>query len=323
MPSPTPRSLTAALTAVVALVLAPPATASAAPAPAAPAPAALASAATGTTGTTGTANAAGLASASSTVPAAVRVIQVDGAVNVRDVGGYPARGGRHVRQGLVYRSASLSGVTPAGVAALGRLGLTAAVDFRAEIEAFGSGPDRLPAGVAAIAAPINPASPALLDLGPELLKAILAEDKPAALVALSYRGFVHDPDSRRRFAAALRRIAGGRGPVLYHCSAGKDRTGTMTAILLTALGVDRARVYADYLRSNRELAEQNAATLAELKKYGLDPSLVEPLLTVRAAYLDAAFDQIEQDYGTFDAFLTKGLGIDAATKGALRSRLLR
>jgi protein-tyrosine phosphatase len=250
-------------------------------------------------------------------------VQVDGAVNVRDVGGYTAADGRHVRAGLVYRSASLSDVTPTGVGQLGRLGLGASVDFRSGLEVMLDGSDRLPSGVAPVAAPIDVVSLTLLELMPDVLKAILADDKPGEFMALSYRGFVHDPASRKQFADTLRRIASAQGAVLYHCTEGKDRTGVMTAILLTLLGVDKAQVYDDYLRSNEELAAKNKEELAELAKYGIDPALIEPLLTVRASYLDAAFDQIQRDYGTFDAFLTQGLGIDAATQQALRTRLLQ
>ncbi|HEU5026366.1 MAG TPA: tyrosine-protein phosphatase [Spirillospora sp.] len=254
---------------------------------------------------------------------AVRDVTVDGAVNVRDIGGYAAKDGRHVRYGLVYRSASLSKVTATGIAQLQRLGLTASVDFRSQLEVGLSGADKLPTGVAPVAANINAFSPTLLTMLPDLLKAVLAQDKPGEFMALSYRGFVHDPDSRKQFAAALTRIASGKGPVLYHCTEGKDRTGVMTAILLTILGVPKTQVYADYLRSNQELAGQNAAELAELQKLGIDPALVEPFLTVRASYLDTAFDQIKRDYGTFGAFAAKGLGIDAATQAALRKQLLK
>ncbi|MFC4908544.1 tyrosine-protein phosphatase [Actinomadura gamaensis] len=252
----------------------------------------------------------------------VRVIAVDGAANVRDVGGYTGAGGRHVRYGLVYRSASLSKVTPAGVRTLAGLRLSAAVDFRSDGEVKADGPDKLPAGVTPVAAHISPFSTSLLELGPDVIKAILAHNKAEGFMTLSYRGFVHDPASRVQFAATLKRIAAGDGPVLYHCTAGKDRTGTMTAILLTALGVSKRQVYADYLRSNRELAAQNAATLAQLKRLGIDPALVQPFLGVEPAYLDAAFDQITRDYGTFSNFLAKGLGIDAATRARLRTRLL-
>ncbi|MBW8481742.1 tyrosine-protein phosphatase [Actinomadura parmotrematis] len=258
-----------------------------------------------------------------TAAAVPRVIAVDGAANVRDIGGYAAASGRHVRYGLVYRAATLSKVTPAGVRALAGLRLTAAVDFRSTGEIASDGKDRLPAGVTPVAAPINAASASLLDLGPALANAVAAPDKSAAFMELSYRGFIHDPASRARFAATLRRIAAGKGPVLYHCTAGKDRTGTMTAILLTLLGVDRATVYRDFLRSNAELAAGNAATEAKLRAVGIDPAFLVPFLTVRRSYLDAAFDQIRRDYGSFDAFAARGLGVDAATRAALRNRLLR
>ncbi|MFA1549702.1 tyrosine-protein phosphatase [Actinomadura chokoriensis] len=257
-----------------------------------------------------------------TAPASASV-QVEGAVNVRDVGGYTSADGRRVRDGLVYRAASLSEVTPTGVTQLGQLGLSASVDFRSSLEVMLSGPDKLPSGVTPVAAPIGVVSVTLLEMMPDVLKAILADDRPGEFMALTYRGFIHDADSRKQFADTLRRIASGQGPVLYHCTEGKDRTGVMTAILLTLLGVDKTQVYDDYLRSNKELAAKTEGELAELAKYGIDPALVEPLLTVRASYLDAAFDQIQRDYGTFDAFLTSGLGIDAATQQTLRERLLQ
>jgi protein-tyrosine phosphatase len=285
-----------------------------------PAPASAAPATTATA--TRTATAARTASTAKTA-STVHVVKVDGAVNVRDIGGYTARDGRHVRYGAVYRSASLSKVTATGITRLRALGLSASVDFRSQLEVGLSGADKLPAGVAPVAANINAFSPTVLTMVPELLQALLAQDKSGEFMALSYRGFVHDPDSRKQFAAALKRIASGGGPVLYHCTEGKDRTGVMTAILLGIRGVDKTPGYTDYLGSNQELADQNSAELAELKKYGIDPALVEPFLTVRASYLDAAYDQIAKDYGTFDAFVTKGLGIDAATQAALRNQLLR
>ncbi|MFB4304782.1 tyrosine-protein phosphatase [Actinomadura sp. GTD37] len=250
-------------------------------------------------------------------------VQVDGAVNVRDVGGHTTADGRRVRPGLVYRSASLSDVTPTGITQLGRLGLSASVDFRSGLEVTLSGADKLPAGVTPVAAPIGVVSVTLLEMMPDVLKAILADDKSGEFMALTYRGFIHDTDSRKQFADTLRRIASSPGPVLYHCTEGKDRTGVMSAILLTLLGVDKTQVYDDYMRSNKELAAKNEEELAELAKYGIDPALIEPFLTVRESYLDTAFDQIKRDYGTFDAFLAKGLGIDAATQKALRARLLQ
>jgi protein-tyrosine phosphatase len=112
--------------------------------------------------------------------------------------------------------------------------------------------------------------------------------------------------------------------VLYHCTAGKDRTSWMTAIVLTALGVHRADVMDDYLLSNLFLRVSNEKLLADLAKAGMmrDPGLLRPLLEQRPAYLEAAFDEAGRRFGSFGDFLAEGLGADDAMLQALRDDLL-
>jgi protein-tyrosine phosphatase len=96
----------------------------------------------------------------------------------------------------------------------------------------------------------------------------------------------------------------------------------MTAILLTTLGVSKKDVYRDYLRSNAELAASNKKIFDYYTSEHVDYRIVEPIYTVRAAYLDAWFDQIKKSYGTFGRFLSKGLGLKPADTAKLRKRLL-
>jgi protein-tyrosine phosphatase len=125
-----------------------------------------------------------------------------------------------------------------------------------------------------------------------------------------YRWFVTDAGARARFAAVLRVIAEADGaPVLFHCTAGKDRTGWTAALLLTALGVPREAVLADYLLTNERAARLIARA---------DPLLL-PLARADAAYLDAAFDEIARGWPTFEAFWHDGLGLDHATLHRLRT----
>ncbi|MHA6757636.1 tyrosine-protein phosphatase [Streptacidiphilus sp. PAMC 29251] len=257
---------------------------------------------------------------------AVRDIAVPGADNVRDLGGYTTRDGRQVRWGTVFRAASLGGVTPAGDTVLAGLGLREVIDFRSPAEIAANGADRLPAGVADVKLPIDTgdAGGSLGSLTPAQFAALFGNGQAAADMQHLYQQFVTSGADRQQFGTALRAIAnGGSSALLFHCSAGKDRTGWMSAVLLTALGVPRSQVYSDFLLSNPELAASNASLEAVLTQAGYDASLIIPLLTVQSSNLDTAFAEVKQQYGSMDGYLTRGLGLDRHTLDALRARLLR
>lgn len=265
-------------------------------------------------------------SASAGVETALRDIAVPGALNVRDLGGYTTRDGSQVRWGTVFRSASLGTVTPAGDTVLAGLGLRQAIDFRSPGEITANGADVLPAGVADVRLPIDTgdAGGSLGSLTPAQFAALFGNGQATRDILQVYQQFVTSAVDRQQFATALRAIArGGNSPLLFHCSAGKDRTGWMSAVLLTALGVPRDQVYADFLLSNPELAASNAAVEAGLTRAGYDASLIVPLLTVDSSYLDTAFAEVEQQYGSMDGYLVRGLGLDHRTLAELRARLLR
>ena len=257
---------------------------------------------------------------------AVRDITVPGADNVRDLGGYTTRDGRQVRWGTVFRAASLGGVTPAGDTVLAGLGLRQVLDFRSPTEIAANGADRLPAGVADVKLPIDTgdAGGSLGSLTPAQFAALFGNGQAAADMQQLYQQFVTSAADRQQFGTALRTIAdGGGSALLFHCSAGKDRTGWMSAVLLTALGVPRSQVYSDFLLSNPELAASNAALEAALTQAGYDASLITPLLTVQSSNLDTAFAEVKQQYGSMDGYLTRGLGLNRHTLDALRARLLQ
>jgi protein-tyrosine phosphatase len=250
-------------------------------------------------------------------PAWAHDVKVDGALNVRDIGGYTGQGGKHVKRGLVIRTASLSKVTDGGLADLKRLKISVSVDFRTASEVNSDHQDRLPAGVRRFAAPVNFGQLKSFWTNPPVSL------NPAATFMMNgYRAMVTDKAMRTQFARTFKLIETSKKPVLYHCTAGKDRTGVMTAILLTTLGVSKQNVYGDYLRSNAELAASNKKIFDYYTSEHVDYRIVEPIYTVRAAYLDAWFAQIKTSYGTFGRFLSKGLGLKRADVAKLRRRLL-
>lgn len=244
-----------------------------------------------------------------------RAVHVQGAHNVRDLGGYRGLDGRTVRYDRVYRAGSLADATSEGLAVLKKKRVSLVVDFRTGSEIRTEGNYRLP-GIKRQKSPIEFGDLAGILATPSLNPAVTAMHK-------AYRQLAVDPKARKEFARTFRAVAKAKGPVLFHCTSGKDRTGVMSAILLLAAGVDRGTVYRDYLRSNQELEEYNRKLIAHLEKEDVDPRLVKPALYVQRSFLDAWFGEIKKRYGGFDKYLSKGLGIKPAEKKALRKRLLK
>jgi protein-tyrosine phosphatase len=140
-----------------------------------------------------------------------------------------------------------------------------------------------------------------------------------------YRWFVTDPAAQRGFADAVRAIATAGGhPVLFHCSAGKDRTGWLSAVLLELLGVDRETIAADYLATNGYAQATNNAIMEAMRARGtvVDRDVLLPVFEARAEYLAAAYTQVDRDYGGMDGYLRDGLGLDGAVRSQLRAVLL-
>ena len=224
-------------------------------------------------------------------PAAVqRSLGLEGARNARDLGGYPTADGAVVRSGLVFRTDALDRLTPRDLAQLESSNVTVVDDLRTTYERA-LAPDRLPAGAAGNWYDV---------LGQSPITTLV--DMPAA-----YRAFVTGPGANEAFSAVLHDIAASDGAVLYHCSAGKDRTGWATAVLLTLLGVPREAVTADYLLSNTYRG-------ADPEHPGLDG--VDP------AWLDIAFDTAVATYGSFDAYVSEGLKLSEGDISQLKTRLL-
>ncbi|MEU9379205.1 tyrosine-protein phosphatase [Streptomyces sp. NPDC048255] len=259
-------------------------------------------------------------------------IPLQGAVNVRDLGGYLTYTGGQVRKGLVYRADALSKLTAADISTVGGLGLKKVVDFRIPMEVQYDGADKLPAGLTPTSRPVS-------DLGlygtlvgaissgdPVKQEQMLGGGRAEAYMRDIYRTFVTSPENRAQFATTLREIADGKqGPLLYHCTSGKDRTGWMSYVLLRALAVPEATAERDYLASNTFRAAYDAQVRAGLKQSGRmqNPDLLIPLQEVRQDYLDSATAQLEADYDGFYGYLTEGLGLDLWTLAKLQDKLVR
>jgi protein-tyrosine phosphatase len=241
------------------------------------------------------------------------VVPLEGGSNFRDFGGYRTADGRVVRRGLVFRSAHLGGLTDADRAALGQLGVKTIVDLRGINEAAET--PHLIEGLACrvVGAHIEP------QLG-EQLRAGVENGTLTPFVVMDLLTD-HYRDYPRRCAPGFRTLFttlsdGTHRPLVFHCTAGKDRTGFASALLLSMLGVPWDDVMEDYLRTN-ELWTGHVGRYPEL-----DLDTRAAIVEARRPYLEAAFAVVRDDYGSAEAFAEKALGLDAAARERLKADLL-
>ncbi|MEH0842324.1 tyrosine-protein phosphatase [Micromonospora sp. CPCC 205711] len=255
-----------------------------------------------------------------------------GAPNARDLGGLPTADGRRVRAGRLIRTPALGRLIEEDLPVLGKLAPACVVDLRDASEQEVAPADRLVGEPRVVHLPVHdPAHPVFTYVSAVLLghdldayDELAREGTPAAMAAI-YRWFVTGESAREGFGTALRLAAEEANlPLLFHCSAGKDRTGWLAVVLLTVLGVEPAAIRADYLRHNELTVSLREVLLAAMvrRQPELDPAAVRPVLEVRAEYLDAAYDEVRRVHGSFDVYLRDGLGVTGELRDALRANLL-
>lgn len=250
-----------------------------------------------------------------------RTLTIEGGRNFRDVGGYRTVDGRQVRWGVLYRSGALGKLTPRGMRQIDRLGPAAIIDLRMTDERRQDTNNWLAASGHGYwtrdYALVGDAAALAFDLN-KVAKLSPAEVR--VTIAGGYRTMprVLAPQMRELFA----RLAGDvPGPVVVNCTAGKDRTGIAVALVLAAVGVPDEAIRQDYLLS--AAAVTTGARQALLARFpGVSPDVADILLGVESEYLDAAFDQIRQGYGSIEGYLERELGVGPRAIAALKRRLL-
>ncbi|QLY34419.1 tyrosine-protein phosphatase [Nocardia huaxiensis] len=256
-------------------------------------------------------------------------ITLQGAVNVRDMGGFWTYDGSKTKSGKMIRADALGKLTDADVAKLGTLKLQQVIDLRTTAEVQGMGADRLPGGVPLVSRPIDDTGmftkmfAAIQSKDPVKQQELLGDGKAEQIMGDVYRSFFNS-DSLSKFGQTVKDLANTSTATLFHCTAGKDRTGWVSYVVLRAVGVPESIARDDYMKSNDYRAAADAALRQQLKQAGImqNPDLLIPLQEVREEYLDIAVDQVTAKYGDFGKFLTQGLGLDAATILKLRKNLV-
>jgi protein-tyrosine phosphatase len=245
--------------------------------------------------------------------------------NFRDLAGHTTRDGRRVAPGRLLRSGHLGRATDADLVILSGFGLRRVYDFRTQSDITSDGADRLPEGTESMCLPMpDPASGRgireLIDeSGPDELEIHFGDGKAEAMMMESAAGLVRE--RREPYGVFLRALAEESGvPALFHCSAGKDRAGWAASVVLLTLGVPEDQVIEQYLLSNRAAAEIVDGQRTHGREIWAD--VLRPLLEVREEYIQSSFDTVRREWGDFDGYLERGLGITETERDAIRRNLL-
>ena len=236
---------------------------------------------------------------------------LQGASNFRDVGGYRNADGRCVRRGQVFRSDHLAGLTPEDLARLASLGIGHSLDFRGAAE-YSATPYAIP-GVQRLALTIEPTVIARMQA--LVVQGIVpTTEETVALMCETYRDFVNQ--NAGTFGRFLKHLLEQPTPQVFHCTAGQDRTGFAAALLLSALGVDRATIEHDYLLTNQLYKRDN-----RLEGSG-HPHVMKVLWQVQPEFLHAAFDAVDAQHGGMQDYLQGAIGLSPQELAELKQMLL-
>lgn len=250
------------------------------------------------------------------VTTAERVLPLEGAVNFRDLGGYRTGDGRSIRWGKLYRSADLSCLTEEDIAYLQSLELAWICDLRSDAELQLSPSPSIGAAVNEQLSFLASANPNEMMRGRQITVNMLAEMN---------RGMIGNTALTAEYFRRLLKKDGA--PTLFHCAAGKDRTGFIASVVLQALGVDREDILEDYALTNqfteRFKEQMSGQRDAHAEMLGnLEPEVIKALMSAKPEYLAAAFEEMDERYGNFEGYWLNGLGLEMEELEKLRSLYL-
>jgi len=248
------------------------------------------------------------------VVAAERRIPFEAVTNFRDLGGYRTRSGRRIRWGRVFRSDALHGMTEDDFATYDALGLMAVYDLRGEVE-IAEQPDPMPSRHLPMLS-----RPAGGDIA-GAFDGSTGEDGERILAGLYIGQIDHSAATIGELFSALAEPGGL--PAVFHCHAGKDRTGLVAALLLEALGVERDAILDDYELTGRyRLRAQQDQTFERMIKLGLAPEAAAGVLTAPRWAMGSALEHLDRQYGNITRYLTGPAAMELSDLQTLSGELL-
>ena len=244
-----------------------------------------------------------------------REVTLESGVNFRDLGGYVTTDYRRIVMRRIYRAGDISQLTDADMEELKRRKIYTVVDFRSEDE-VSAAPDRLLSGADYLSLPVGSGNTA--NLASFIKEYASGRDAMAAF----YSEISAFKEKYRLFFRKLLMLP-DTSAIVFHCSAGKDRTGIAAALLLYAFDVPMETIMADYVATNLYRKDENEKMISHLvNEHGADRQTAAEVMDANPFYLESAFKALKRQYGSIDLFLYKELGMNEAAKLKLREKYL-
>lgn len=259
---------------------------------------------------------------------AERVLPLEGGSNFRDLGGYPAAGGKTVKWGRIFRSAAMARLTGSDYAQLSKIRIGAIIDLRS-IEERELAPTSLDDRIGALFL-ANDYSMASLSSG-----ARLNPDQSAATADHAYAGLVSI--LKPQLNAVFNRLLAQQGAVLFNCWGGQDRTGITSALILTALGVPRDEIIKDYHLTTAVRRPENEKPLITPVEAPNNPLMQYYIRAAKSpggikslplyakdgeSFIVKFFKDLEHKYGSVEAYLQQELDLTPEKIAALQAAYL-
>jgi protein-tyrosine phosphatase len=260
-----------------------------------------------------------IAAISQVADSSQRQVRLQGAVNFRDLGGYAVAGGKHVRWDRIYRSADISKLTDSDMAVLKERHIQSVVDLRG-VEESKKAPDRLNPGMDYILCPAGSDN----NLGDwmKTVATIRTESGGDSMMRIFYAKTEFLAARYKPFFEKLLALPDNEA-LLFHCTAGKDRTGIGAALLLYALGVPYETILQDYTATNYYRAAENERMVHSMVQgMHIAEPVAKGMMGAKKEYIETSFAAIRQEYGSIDNFLNGPIGLDEGRRQALKDKFL-
>ncbi|MBA4197379.1 MAG: hypothetical protein C0459_07480 [Chitinophaga sp.] len=243
-----------------------------------------------------------------------RKVYLQGCVNFRDIGGYKTSTNKTVKWGKIYRSAEINKLTQQDINELEKRNITTDIDFRG-LEEAKKAPDAVWKNVDYIRCGAGS------ETNMNWIQALRTATNGDSLM-ITYYEKIDSLGLRYKTLFSKLLTQKNNEAIVYHCTAGKDRTGIATALILYTLGVPMQKIFEDYEASNYYRQADNNRMIQMISTMGTNKNVAESIVTVKASFLQATLNKIITQYGSVDNFLEKELGIGAKEKAMLQSKFL-